>query len=98
MCLAESFQQDEFKKSFIRFFDLDGSTSAKEPAEPGGAPNSEQNGTSATDVSLGHAYNAVLECHTSRDLKVSGLLGPASSTERRSPCVSDIEVGIGATW
>jgi hypothetical protein len=33
----------------------------------------------------------------SRDVKVAGLLGPAASTDKKSPAVSDSQTGIGGT-
>lgn len=43
------------------------------------------------------ASNATLEVHASRDIKVCGVLGPASSLERKSALVSDTVVGAGGT-
>ncbi|KAF4618445.1 hypothetical protein D9613_009986 [Agrocybe pediades] len=42
-------------------------------------------------------FNAVLDVHTSRELKVSGLIGHAISAERQSNYVGDTEIGICQT-
>ncbi|XP_038074686.1 protein transport protein Sec23A-like [Patiria miniata] len=43
------------------------------------------------------AFGAVLEVKTSRELKVSGAIGPCISTNVKGPCVSDTEIGMGGT-
>lgn len=43
------------------------------------------------------AFNANLEVKCSRELKVSGGIGSCVSLNIKSPCVSDIEVGMGGT-
>jgi protein transport protein SEC23 len=46
---------------------------------------------------LGLHSNATLEVHCSRDIRVSGALGPAAALERKSPLASDAPVGLGGT-
>ena len=46
---------------------------------------------------LGLGTNATFEVHCSRDIKVCGLLGPASAVERKSAQVADTAVGVGGT-
>uniref|UniRef100_A0A646QFP1 Protein transport protein SEC23 n=1 Tax=Hemiscolopendra marginata TaxID=943146 RepID=A0A646QFP1_9MYRI len=43
------------------------------------------------------AFNGILEVKTSREVKVSGAIGPCVSMNIKSPCVSDSELGIGGT-
>eukprot|EP00884_Botryococcus_braunii_P021827 jgi/Botrbrau1/8328/Bobra.0081s0017.1 len=46
---------------------------------------------------LGLASNATVEVLTSRDVKVSGLLGPAAPIEKKSVAVAEQSVGYGGT-
>lgn len=46
---------------------------------------------------LNLASNCTMEVHCSRDMKISGVLGPASSLDRKSPLASDQVVGAGGT-
>lgn len=55
------------------------------------APDSEGGG------GLRMAFNGTIEVQTTRELKVCGAIGHLSSLERRSPNVSDSEIGIGGT-
>ncbi|KAG8037119.1 hypothetical protein G9C98_004441 [Cotesia typhae] len=43
------------------------------------------------------AFNATLEVKTSRELKVSGVIGPCVSLNIKGPCVGEQEVGLGGT-
>ena len=43
------------------------------------------------------AFGATLEVLTSREFKVSGAIGPVTSLGKKSPNVSDLEVGKGGT-
>ncbi|XP_041469283.1 protein transport protein Sec23A-like [Lytechinus variegatus] len=43
------------------------------------------------------AFGGVLEVKTSREIKVSGAIGPCSSMDVKGPCVSDTEIGTGGT-
>ncbi|CAG5106155.1 Similar to sec23a: Protein transport protein Sec23A (Danio rerio) [Cotesia congregata] len=43
------------------------------------------------------AFNATLEVKTSRELKVSGVIGPCVSLNMKGPCVGEQEVGLGGT-
>jgi len=43
------------------------------------------------------AFNATLEVKTSRELKVSGAIGPCVSLGVKSGCVADTEMGMGGT-
>lgn len=43
------------------------------------------------------AFNGTLEVVLSRDLKVCGLIGPALSLGKKSPSVSDVEIGLAGT-
>lgn len=43
------------------------------------------------------AFGATLEVLTSREFKVSGAIGPVTSLGKKSPNVSDLEVGRGGT-
>jgi len=42
-------------------------------------------------------FGATLEVLTSREFKVSGAIGPVTSLGKKSPNVSDLEVGRGGT-
>lgn len=46
---------------------------------------------------LGLNSNATFEVHCSKDIKVAGVLGPASALEKKSPLVSEQVVGVGGT-
>merc|ERR1719148_208206 len=43
------------------------------------------------------AFGATMEVMTSKEFKVSGVIGPVTSLRRRGPNVSDLEVGKGGT-
>ncbi|XP_067315053.1 protein transport protein Sec23B [Pseudorasbora parva] len=43
------------------------------------------------------AFGGTLEVKTSRELKVSGAIGPCVSLNSKGPCVSDTEMGVGGT-
>lgn len=43
------------------------------------------------------AFGATLEVKTSRELKVSGAIGPCVSLNMKGPCVSENELGVGGT-
>ncbi|XP_033101131.1 protein transport protein Sec23A-like isoform X1 [Anneissia japonica] len=43
------------------------------------------------------AFGATMEVKTSRELKVSGAIGPCVSSNLKGPCVSDTEIGMGGT-
>uniref|UniRef100_A0A673K9F6 Protein transport protein SEC23 n=1 Tax=Sinocyclocheilus rhinocerous TaxID=307959 RepID=A0A673K9F6_9TELE len=43
------------------------------------------------------AFGGTLEVKTSRELKVSGAIGPCVSLNTKGPCVSDNEMGVGGT-
>jgi protein transport protein SEC23 len=42
-------------------------------------------------------FNANLDIITSRDLKVCGMIGPSTSTNKKTPNVGDTEIGISGT-
>mmetsp|Transcript_470 Transcript_470/g.1093 ORF Transcript_470/g.1093 Transcript_470/m.1093 type:complete len:758 (-) Transcript_470:1-2274(-) len=46
---------------------------------------------------LGMTSNATFEVLCSRDVKIAGLLGCASASEKKSPSVSDVPIGLGGT-
>ena len=46
---------------------------------------------------IGLTSNASLEVIPSKDVKVCGMLGPAARMEKKSPHISDTEVGLGGT-
>nr|KAG8542225.1 hypothetical protein GDO81_027203 [Engystomops pustulosus] len=43
------------------------------------------------------AFGANLEVKTSRELKISGAIGPCISLNVKSPCISENELGVGGT-
>uniref|UniRef100_A0A7N6B9G3 Protein transport protein SEC23 n=1 Tax=Anabas testudineus TaxID=64144 RepID=A0A7N6B9G3_ANATE len=43
------------------------------------------------------AFSATLEVKTSREIKVSGAIGPCVSLNAKGPCVSENEIGTGGT-
>uniref|UniRef100_A0A8C7C964 Protein transport protein SEC23 n=1 Tax=Oncorhynchus kisutch TaxID=8019 RepID=A0A8C7C964_ONCKI len=43
------------------------------------------------------AFGGTLEVSTSRELKVSGAIGPCVSLNAKGPCISENEVGVGGT-
>ena len=42
-------------------------------------------------------FNATFDVQTTKELKVSGLIGHAISAGKKSPCVGETEIGIGQT-
>ncbi|KAJ1976842.1 GTPase-activating protein S23 [Dimargaris xerosporica] len=50
----------------------------------------------ATDR-LAAGFNATMDVLTSKELKICGLIGHAVSAERKTPNISDTEIGIGST-
>lgn len=50
-----------------------------------------------TTQNLKMGFNASLEVFMSKELKVSGLIGPAVSLQKKGTNVSEIEVGISGT-
>jgi protein transport protein SEC23 len=71
--MADSFETEMFKESFIKIFAKD---------EKGNYPI---------------AFNATLEVQTSKELKICGAIGTCASTNKKSPLVSDTEIGYGNT-
>ncbi|XP_047740240.1 LOW QUALITY PROTEIN: protein transport protein Sec23A-like [Hyalella azteca] len=49
------------------------------------------------DGNLEMAFNATVEVKTSRELKVSGCVGPCTSANIKGPNVSEVEVGVSGT-
>ncbi|TPX68583.1 hypothetical protein SpCBS45565_g03043 [Spizellomyces sp. 'palustris'] len=49
------------------------------------------------DGFLQMGFNATLEVQTTRELRVCGLIGPAISANKKSPCVGETEIGIAGT-
>jgi len=80
--LADTFSQSVFKESFRRVF----------TRFPDDAHSVQDRGQ------LTMAFAGTLECITSREYKVRGAIGPCSSLKKKSPCVSDSEVGQGGTY
>lgn len=46
---------------------------------------------------LGVAARGTFEVITSRDVKVNGVIGPCAPLDKKSPAVSDVEIGMGGT-
>ncbi|ORX90111.1 hypothetical protein K493DRAFT_231517 [Basidiobolus meristosporus CBS 931.73] len=46
---------------------------------------------------LAMGFNATLDIQTTKELRISGLIGQAISVEKKSPCVGETEIGIGGT-
>lgn len=46
---------------------------------------------------LAMCFDAIIEVNTTREIKVTGALGPVSSMRKRTACVSENEQGIGGT-
>ena len=42
-------------------------------------------------------FNAMMDVHVSRELKICGLIGPAVSLEKKTGSISETEIGIGLT-
>lgn len=47
------------------------------------------------DDNLAMGFNAVLEVLTTKELKVSGLIGHAVSLNKKSTSVAEVEIGLG---
>ena len=43
------------------------------------------------------AFAGTLEIKTSKEIKVSGAIGPCVSLSAKGPCVSEVEIGTGGT-
>lgn len=85
MVLGDSFGQSVFKESLRRVF------RTYEANPDGSVPPSSDDGM------MQMAFGATLEVLTSREFKVSGAIGPVVSLGKKSPNVSDLEVGRGGT-
>lgn len=85
MVLGDSFGQSVFKESLRRVFRV------CEPPQDGSSPPSPDDGM----MQMG--FGATLEVLTSREFKISGAIGPVTSLGKKSPNVSDLEVGRGGT-
>lgn len=87
--LAESYTHDVFKKSLRLLL------------TPRAMPPPPADGSAPPDASyaapLGCRTNASVEVLVSRDVKVSGCLGPVDSLNKKGPMVSDTVVGHGGT-
>eukprot|EP00245_Coleochaete_scutata_P003610 TRINITY_DN1534_c0_g1_i1.p1 TRINITY_DN1534_c0_g1~~TRINITY_DN1534_c0_g1_i1.p1 ORF type:complete len:749 (-),score=139.53 TRINITY_DN1534_c0_g1_i1:265-2286(-) len=46
---------------------------------------------------LGLSFNGIFEVNCSRDVKVSGVIGPCASLEKKGPLVADAVIGQGGT-
>lgn len=88
--LSDSFATSIFKQSFLRLFNKDDQGHL-------------QMGFNATfDVQVSttcmHIYNSnLILSQTTKELKVSGLIGHAISAAKKSACVGETEIGIGQT-
>ncbi|KCV72632.1 hypothetical protein H696_00217 [Fonticula alba] len=89
--LTDSFKTDVFRHSLIRH--LSGTPAAAaapaDPSQPQAAP--------APETGLAMGFNATFEVLTSRELKVSGLIGNATSLGVKAANISDTEIGLGGT-
>ncbi|EJU02357.1 hypothetical protein DACRYDRAFT_22029 [Dacryopinax primogenitus] len=50
-----------------------------------------------TQGHLSMAFNATFDVQTTKELKISGIIGHAISANKKSPCVGETEIGIGQT-
>jgi len=80
--LADTFSQSVFKESFRRVFTR--------------FPEDTKNPQDKNQLMM--AFAGTLECITSREYRVRGAIGPCSSLKKKSPSVSDSEVGQGGTY
>ena len=92
MVLGDSFGQSVFKESLRRVF----RTYDDDAMGADGDPNAAA-ATSGDAGLMQMAFGATLEVLTSREFKVSGAIGPVTSLGKKSPNVSDLEVGKGGT-
>ncbi|TPX32373.1 hypothetical protein SmJEL517_g04553 [Synchytrium microbalum] len=53
--------------------------------------------TKDADGALTMGFNALLDVQTTRELKVCGLIGPATSANKKGPVVGETEIGIAGT-
>lgn len=84
--LGDKFSQSLFRESLRRAFRRHPDTPAAEdgsaPAQPGG---------------LVMGFGASVEVICSREIKLSGALGPCASMKKGGPTVAETEVGVGGT-
>lgn len=90
MVLGDSFGQSVFKESLRRVFRTYGDDAAI-------GADGDQNAAGGDAGLMQMAFGATLEVLTSREFKVSGAIGPVMSLGKKSPNVSDLEVGKGGT-
>ena len=82
--LGDKFNQSLFRESLRRAF-------RRYPDTPAGE------GTPAVPGGLVMGFGANIEVILSREIKLSGALGPCASMKKAGPCVAEIEVGVGGT-
>lgn len=92
---SDSFQTSIFKNSFIKFLQNQTLGFDDEEEEEGKENETGENHGSNNNTTYG--LNGSLEVKTSNNLKISGLIGHATSLEKQGPNVSDREVGLGGT-
>ena len=90
MVLGDSFGQSVFKESLRRVFRTYGDDATV-------GTDGDQNAAGGDAGLMQMAFGATLEVLTSREFKVSGAIGPVMSLGKKSPNVSDLEVGKGGT-
>jgi len=81
--LSDSFGQSAFSESFRWVFTRYGDDQSIDPKN---------------QQHLLMAFNGTLEVITSKEYRVRGAIGPCSSLKKKSPSVSDSEIGQGGTY
>eukprot|EP00981_Chlorochromonas_danica_P009539 scaffold2727_cov161-Ochromonas_danica.AAC.2 len=86
MVLADKYSQSMFRESLRKLFERPAAMPVDGNAPAASAPG---------NLSMGFGGTVELLC--SRDVKVSGCIGPTASLKKAGNSVSDVEVGLGGT-
>ena len=102
LVLDDSFTRGVFIGSFKRVFARDNTAqlaaqAAHQAALAAGQPPPPMPDMSANSNDLLMSFNGELSVFTSREFKVCGAIGNVTSLDRKSPSVSETEMGIGGT-
>lgn len=86
LVIDDSFTSGVFTGSLAKVF-------ARE--EPVAGPDGQMDPSAPRDLAMG--FQARVQVLTSKEIKVCGAIGVCTSAEKKSPCVSETEIGLGGT-
>uniref|UniRef100_A0A7S3E547 Protein transport protein SEC23 n=1 Tax=Chloropicon laureae TaxID=464258 RepID=A0A7S3E547_9CHLO len=90
VALAESYHHQTFKDSLRQIF-------LRGEAAGGGGDAAGKDGGAAKDEGLNICSHGTVEVFCSKDIKVAGCVGPCAPLDKKSPLVSENQVGMGGT-